>query len=110
MPLRYNHAMNDSSVQVFRTYGATTEERNVMGCPVFERTFGIFTVTGPNPVKSPVHDGGRFEPPLTDRLPYSGPHTVTAVSQLLRDPVSYQFRQRTVKYLDFRAKLHYPYT
>ena len=41
---------NASSVRVFRTYGGISQERNVTGAPLLERTLRIFTVTAPIPV------------------------------------------------------------
>ncbi len=50
IPFKYSQGNAASSDLDLRTYGGTNAERKVTGSPVFERTFGIWTVTGPIPV------------------------------------------------------------
>lgn len=50
IPFKYNHGIAASNDGVLRTYGGTSAEWKTTGSPVFERTFGILTVTGPMPV------------------------------------------------------------
>src|SRR6056297_3866308 len=50
MPLRHRQGSAASNDLALRTYGGTSAEWNAKGLPVFERTLGTFTVTGPMPV------------------------------------------------------------
>ena len=52
IPFKYSHGTAASRLIVFLTYGGTRADRKVTASPVFDRTLGIVTVTGPNPVCS----------------------------------------------------------
>ncbi len=51
-PCRYSHGTAASTLAERRTYGGTSDERNVAGEPSRLRDFGTFTSTAPIPVST----------------------------------------------------------